>query len=242
MKKSGVRTRSLSASMTKYEKKPFLGNEEERGYLLGLRAGDLYAVAHGQSVRAVISTTHPAMVALMHSIFDKYGAVKTIPKPLPDSAFEWEVYAYLHPSFGFLCDKAARPSGAFLSFFAGFFDSEGTISIGPQHKSKTTSVRLDLDNCDLPLLSWCFDELAKLGYHPTMLNHPIRRKGTVVGYGPYGSDFWRLSIMRKSDALKLLSALPLRHGERLAMKELALRLHMMPWESVMPTVRGLRVR
>lgn len=242
LKQYKIRTRDLSEAMTKYPKRPSSGNLEAKSYLLGPRAGDLYAARHGKSIRVTVSTTHPAMIELIRNVFERYGRVVVAPKFLQKwNQFEWEVYNYLHPSFGFLLERPAIVVGRFLSFLAGFFDAKGAISIGKQHRSRTTRVSLEVCSGDHDLLCSILTQLRRLGYHPCLPEKPARRKGEIKGYGPYNADFWRLSINRKEEVLKLLSSLPIRHKEKTMKRELAIECHPSSWNDIAHRVRALRL-
>src|SRR2546428_7189225 len=56
LKKRGVQLRdkveAQITAVTKYQRKPFSGSDEEKAYLSGFRTGDLDAVKHGRAVRA----------------------------------------------------------------------------------------------------------------------------------------------------------------------------------------------
>lgn len=207
--------------MARYAKRPFSGNPDDRAYLLGLRSGGLYADRHGRSIRVTVSTTHPAMLELMKDIFGKYARVVLIPKFIRRrKQFEWEVYSYLHSSFEFLLAKTTGTNDSFLSFLAGFFDAEGSVSIKRGSSPNTTRVVVEVSSTNLGLSRFLNDQLHKLGYHPYFPPKPTRREGDVVGCGPYTRDFsWRLSINGTREAVELLSSLPIRHREKTLKKE-----------------------
>lgn len=241
MRKQGVETRTLSEAMTVFEKLPFSNDPNEKAYLQGLRAGDLHTARHGLSIRATVSTSHPAMMELVKDLFGRYGRVVASPKFLrKTNQFEWEVYGYLHASFEFLVKPLEIPDESFLNFFAGFFDAEGTIYVFRQHLSSTTGVRVEVSSCNRHLLFLITEKLSRMGYGVHLSEKPVRKKGETIGYGPYSEDFWRLSLTRSDEALRLLRFLPLRHREKLARKELALRCRKMPWVDVANQVQALR--
>lgn len=170
-----------------------------------------------------------------------YGRVVASPKFLrKTNQFEWEVYGYLHASFEFLVKPLEVTDESFLSFFAGFFDAEGTISIFKQHRSTTTGLRVEVSSCDRDLLLLIAEKLRRFGYGAHLSDKPVRRKGETIGYAPYSADFWRLSLTKSDEALRLLQSLPLRHREKVAKKELALRCRKMPWVAVANQVQALR--
>ena len=71
---------AVSMALNKYQSHPFEGSDQERAYLLGLRAGDLHAQAHGRKFRISVGTTHPSMMRLFQDSFSKYGQVRRYPK------------------------------------------------------------------------------------------------------------------------------------------------------------------
>src|SRR5208283_3508766 len=231
MKAYSIRRRTISESMTRFPKAPFSGNDEEKAYLLGLRAGDLYVAAHGRCLRATVSSTHPSMIELMNQLFGRYGRVVRRPKLIRKwQLFEWESYVYLDSSFEFMHRKPDELTEPFLDFFAGFFDVEGCIVIKRQNKSKSTNCSLELANNNLPLLRLCGDRLRSLGYHATIPPRPYHTKGEFVGLGRYNRDCWRLGISRKAEVIALLSSLNLVLKERVDKRALALTNYNRLWQ------------
>lgn len=57
----------------KYKKYDFSGDPKEKAYILGLVAGDICAYKHCRQIVAELTTTHPAMMNLFYSVFEKYG-------------------------------------------------------------------------------------------------------------------------------------------------------------------------
>lgn len=89
----------------KYPRSPFSGDEGEKAYLLGLRAGDLYAQQRTpNTVEVTTATTHPAMIDLFHDVFGKYGHCNKYPRR-SNMGYEWALYCGLDTSFGFLKNK-----------------------------------------------------------------------------------------------------------------------------------------
>src|SRR2546422_2176832 len=84
LKKRGVQLRdkveAQITAVTKYQRKPFSGSDEERAYLSGFRTGDLDAVKHGRAVRVRTGTTHPLMAELFEELFGRYGYVHSYPR------------------------------------------------------------------------------------------------------------------------------------------------------------------
>ena len=212
-------------AVTKYQRKPFSGNDEERAYLAGFRTGDLDVVKHGRAVRVRTGTTHPAMVELFQELFGRYGYVHSYPRRAPWTGHEWNLEADLGGSFEFLLlelskvprEFAAKPH-LFYRFLAGFFDAEG--SIYPHRKKWGTSFEIQIPNVNFQLLTSIFRCLQRMNYNPKLefQNQEPER----LGYRQSGT-IWRIRLWRHSEVARLLMELPLRHRERTAKKELALR-------------------
>lgn len=243
MKSHGIDRRSLSDAMTRYPKAPFRGDDSEREYMRGFRTGDLFIGTHGRCIRATVSTTHPRMLKLMDDLFGRYGRVARSPKFLKTwNTFEWESWVYLHESFDFLLEKPPKLQAPFLDFFAGFFDAEGCIYLGPQKGSTKTNVRLEVANNNLDLLISCREELHKMGYFCTISPRPYHRKGDYAGLARYNRDLWRLALGRKAEVISLLSLLRIRHAERIEKRELVLQYADSPWVEAAPHVHDFRQR
>src|SRR4030042_4048488 len=60
----------------RYKKTDFLGDNQEKAYILGLVAGDIHAKKHGRQILAELTSTHPAMINLFFNVFQKYGTPK----------------------------------------------------------------------------------------------------------------------------------------------------------------------
>ena len=212
-------------TVTKYQRKPFSGKDEERAYLAGFRTGDLDVVKHGRAVRVRTGTTHPAMVELFQELFGRYGYVHSYPRRAPWTGHEWNLEADLGGSFEFLLlelskvprEFAAKPH-LFYRFLAGFFDAEG--SIYPHRKKWGTSFEIQIPNVNFQLLTSIFRCLQRMNYNPKLefQNQEPER----LGYRQSGT-IWRIRLWRHKEVARVLAELPLKHGERTAKKELALR-------------------
>lgn len=219
----------------------FSGTDRDRAYIQGLRAGDLYVVGRGNCIRVTVSSTHPAMLALMDRLFGKYGRVLVRPKFIRKwMNFEWESDVYLDSSFNFMLRKPEFIPEPFMDFFAGFFDAEGCITIKRQSGSCTTNISLELANNNLPLLELCRDRLCGLGYHAGICPKPYHRAGDFVGFGRYNKDCYRLGLYRRGEVNSLLSSLDFQHDERKRKKALALACSNNTWEDASPKVAKFR--
>jgi len=111
MMKYDIPRRNRYEATIKYPRKPFSGDEYERAYLLGLRAGDIHARKRATNTVGVnVTTTYPAMIELFERTFGRYGHVKKYPAKGP-LVYEWYVYCDLDTSFGFLIKKPMEAPG-----------------------------------------------------------------------------------------------------------------------------------
>jgi hypothetical protein len=127
-----ARLKGIREKRRKYERKPFDGTDEDRAYLLGLRHGDLSVSKPWNGVvRDSTSTTHPAMAELFRSLFGPYGHVYQDSRYKKDTrTYEWNVYANLDESFGFLLMERSQSwswvqekRSTILSYLAGVLDA-----------------------------------------------------------------------------------------------------------------------
>jgi len=235
----------------KYPRHPFTGNNQEKSYMLGLRAGDLNAQRNScLTIKVRLSTTHPAMQTLMENVFGKYGTVYS--RPYFDkryNSFVWDILVWLDNTFTFLIKKperiprwVLRNSSNFLSFVAGYFDAEGTVALS-QHKNRPR-IGLIIATHDKGILRDAFQALSNTGIHPRMRIH--MQKGTHTCYGPQSATCWKLAIYKRAEILRLAESLPLRHNEKIRRLVLLVktfrnkRLCEVQWKDIAPDVKHLR--
>ncbi len=236
-KKIEVEARDFEAARQKaildgrmYERKPFAGTDENKAYLLGVSHGDFHVYRpFGDAVRVSTSTTHPAMVELFESLFSRYGHVDKYPRYKNDThTYEWNIQVILDRSFEFLLDTRDQcrvwvrsKQSTILAYLAGFIDAEGNIR--PHANPRTIAIVVGIWNTDIGLLEFARECLTSLGYRPMerYLQSPP---------GPISSGFqierkkayWRLLLGRFEESQSLLRRLPLRHREKVAIKEVVL--------------------
>ena len=229
LKKRGVQLRdkvdAQIEAVTKHPRNPFSGDADERAYLVGFRVGDLDVVRHGRAVRVRTGTTHPKMAELFQQLFGRYGYVHAYARLAKWTGFEWNLEADLDGTFEFLLlgksgvppEFAAKPH-LFYSFLAGFFDAEG--SIYPHRKKWGTSFEIHISNVNFQLLTSIFRCLQRMNYDPKL--ELQNQQPERLGYHQLGT-IWRIRLWRHKEVARFLMELPLKHGERTAKKELALR-------------------
>ncbi|HVB95169.1 MAG TPA: LAGLIDADG family homing endonuclease [Nitrososphaerales archaeon] len=215
LRKRGVQLRDRVEAQIKtvkrFQKFPFQGSEEERAYLLGFTRGDLGVARHGRAIRVKTSSTHPAMIELVLSLFGCYGPSRVYPRYSKMVGYEWSVEAELDQSFEFLLiEKDMPPANGsrkiILSYLAGLFDSEGSVWLW---EGRTFAPRVSFTNKDLTMLGWIETRLTQLGFYSA--------RGP-----PDGRDVSRTSMWRKGEILALIQAMPLRHPEKKAKARLLL--------------------
>ena len=210
MKRRGIRLRdkveAQLKAVKKFEKFPFLGSEEERAYLLGFTRGDLGVARHGRAIRIKTSSTHPAMIELVLSLFAPYGPTRVYPRFSKMVGYEWTVEGELDQSFEFLLSNKDIPpaEGAVneivLSYLAGLFDTEGSLWL---RKRRSFAPRLSFTNKDASMLDWVESRLTRLGLH---CSRSLPDKKGVL----------HTSLWRNGDVLRVLGQLPLKHPEKKA--------------------------
>ncbi len=234
LKKRGLRLRdkveAQIEAVTKHPRTAFCGNPIDRAYLLGFARGDLWVTTHGRAIRIKGGSTHQAFVELFRQLFGRYGAIYVYPKEAKVTGYEWSMDADLDTSFRFLLDREQQELDAiiadtprFYSYLGGLFDAEGSIFY--HRKGSGGAFELTLTNMDLDLLVRIRDELLKLGYSSKL----DRNTRNNQKYPIKGSDhIWRICVWRHKDLNRLLGNMVLRHSEKVAKRDIAMRLESRP--------------
>ena len=199
-------------AVTRFQKTPFDGSEEERAYLLGLARGDLNVAPHGRAIRVKTSSTHPAMIDLVTSLFAPYGPVRVYPHHSRLVGYEWTIEAELDQTFRFLLDDKLRTPGTGLSravclaYLAGLFDAEGSLSV-----AGTFTPQLSIANTDEDLLDWVECFLKRIGFTPW--------RGR-----PDKNGVSRVALLKGDEVMRLLRILPTRHPEKKARRKIVMKM------------------
>jgi hypothetical protein len=188
----------------KYTKQPFNGSLEDKAYLIGFRLGDLNVNSTKQVVVVRGSTTITAQRDLIINLFNKYGGVNSVLA----KRGSYEQYIFLDHSFDFLLPKHDQIEGwiascprCFLSFFAGYFDAEGCITL---HKCKSGPFAgFEIQTYDRKILDKSWVILNKMGImSPRILMS--KQAGYIDSRGVISNgDTWRLAIFRKQSVWQL---------------------------------------
>jgi hypothetical protein len=229
LKRHGIARRPLRI----HPRVPFSGDNLEKAYLMGFPYGDLHVSRRGLGLVVNTTTTHPSLLVLFMTCFEKYGHVSFSPAyNRKTGSHQWSVRVILDLSFSFLLVKLegiprwiTRGCLTFKFFVAGLIDAEGSVGVAfpkSYHRPKSPWPYVSLSNGNLRLLS----EISRLTarYHPHLsLNHkagtPTSRNGTIRK-----TDIWKLTFYRRSAVKELLIALPIHHLEKVAKAAIVLEL------------------
>jgi intein-encoded DNA endonuclease-like protein len=215
---------------TKHPKTPFSGDPLDRAYIMGFARGDFWVTTHGRAIRVRAGSTHPAFIHLFRELFESHGPVYLYPKEAELTGFEWSMDADLDQSFRFLLDRDSgtfqetmSEKTTFLSYFAGFFDAEGSVYY--HKKGDGGAFELSIANMDLPLLETLNNKLHSFGYSSKITKNPQNQPHRKI---PGADHIWRIQIWRYDEVKRLLTSLPLRHSEKKMKKQIALKLPSWP--------------
>jgi len=130
-------------------KKPFNGDKKEMLYLCGY-SEDLYVTRDKKCIVVMLSTTHPASVLLLKTLFQPYSKIRERPR-INKGLVNKErpaivLWARLHSSFDFLLrykkdrirflNEAVKNREEALSYLSGLIDAEGCITVGRSRNKK----------------------------------------------------------------------------------------------------------
>jgi len=213
----GIKHRNNSQNNTRYRKRPFDGTELDRAYMLGFTRGDVNVRRDYRLMKLSAGTTRGAQLDLFTSLFAPYGPVRVAPSVSRVAGFEWTSYASLDETFSFLLDqKLEDPSKIFegdslSGYLGGLFDAEGSLWLAADEWFHPF---WSICNADHKMLDWVMRFLKGLGFHPKM--SPPNSDGVA-----------RVVLQRRTEVVRLLQMLPIRHPEKKAKARLLLdqRLH-----------------
>jgi len=233
---------AVSRSLSKHRKTPFSNNLQEKAYLVGLRCGDISAQKHGRHIRVSVSTTHPAMLKLFKSSFEKYGVVGLYPKyDKRVRQYRWSIYCDLNSSFDFLLSKPEsipkwiiKNDELFLAFLSGYFDAEGCLSLYYNGKSKSRDFQWILKSCDKEILDEITDKLSSMGFD---LCSGLVKK---ADFKSYNKDLWGIRICTRFQIFGLLERMRIKHEEKITKHELACELARTDWKNAQEKIASLR--
>ncbi len=244
--------RNQSEGKIQFPRHQFSDDDNERAYLLGLRAGDVNAWRKSpNTVEARVSTTHPAMSRLFSGVFGKYGhlMLRAEPAYLP-GVCRWQMRVHLDPSFDFLVRKprsVPRGSDEFFHFLAGYSDSECCWCLYAGRGR--TRISWTIESNDVELLNLIWMRLRTNGLHPSLYQVRQRttrpfRKNHVPALRQESARTLRLMVFRTNEVLALAEKLlPMsRHAEKVSKIRLILESRHLIWPQMNARLRRLRRR
>ncbi|MBU3905107.1 MAG: hypothetical protein KJ906_03090 [Nanoarchaeota archaeon] len=206
MKLHNIKLRTTSEACTKYLKKDFSGDLEEKAYLIGFRIGDLHAKRIGSIIILKTNTTKTEQVELIRSLFKKYGHFYT---KKHNSVFYTQCqmnnsFSFLLPKENYIYNWILGNEKYFFSFLAGYTDAEGNIGI------YSNMAKFRLRSYDKKILYQIHNKLNILGIKT---NFGLESRS---GIRNQNQDCWGVYTGNKSYLLRLFDSLEpyLKHKKR----------------------------
>lgn len=203
IKKACIKTRKSWETNTGI-KKPFIGNNIEKSYLIGFRIGDLGIRESSPKTKLILvgsNTTKREQISLMSNLFKNYSKV-WVSKPNHRGVMSFSTI--LHPSFLFLLPKydniekwIVQNNKYMTAFVAGYIDAEGSFSV----YNKRGKFRVG--SYDKNILNQIHQWLSKLDIKSVLKLERLKKTGQ-------NQDFWRITI---NDAASLYKLYLLIYGE-----------------------------
>jgi hypothetical protein len=225
----------------KYKKYDFSGNPKEKAYILGLVAGDICAYKHYRQIVAELTTTHPAMMNLFHSVFKEYSTpTKRVKYNKITGRYERVGYVLLNNSFEFMLSKNFDIDNEYFYYFlAGFFDSEGCIHVYNNHGYIGASILMY--NSNKKLLEIIKKRLEKDGFHPKFYRFFKKGEKTTNNY-IRGNDLWTVAMYTIKEILTLMSRMPIKHKEKIDKIKIVSSSNSNKWELIADQVNDLKMK
>ena len=217
LRRNNIAVRTRAEAHRKYKRSPFNGRLEDKAYLLGFAIGDLRVRAQhekSETIGIACSSTHPAQIALIRSLFSLYGRV-WVGKTSNSGVVACEAFVDL--SFSFLLPKERsidwifEAPSHFFAFLAGFTDAEGSIFISNQKKAILTWGQYNQH-----LLKLIKGYLHELGYQTgSVLNDHLKGYVGKDGY-VRTQNYFHLTCAKQESLTDLLNVLKpyIKHTEK----------------------------
>lgn len=217
LRRNNIVIRTRAEAHRRYQRNPFNGSLENKAYLLGFAIGDLRVrkqYRDSETIGIACSSTHPAQIILIQSLFSPYGRV-WVSQESGRGVISCEAFVDL--SFSFLLPKERSidwifgTASHFLAFLAGFTDAEGSVFISGNKKAVITWGQYNEQ-----LLKQIKFRLAKLGYQTgSVINDHLKGYRGKDGYARK-QDYFHLTCAKQESLSALLSALRpyVKHAEK----------------------------
>lgn len=197
------RSRNIAKSVTKYAKRDFSGDLNEKSYLIGFRLGDLNVRKnkYGQTIIVQTWSTKKSQLDLLRSLFEKYGHVYQRERRDGNSQF----VCCLNTSFDFLLKKEdgiddwiLNNDSYFLEFLAGYIDAEGHFGVHNGFAEFSVSTN------DKNIINMIYAKLSEMGINGskprvTVSGGYVDKRGIITNH-----DMWRFRITKKKELYKFI--------------------------------------
>jgi len=225
----------------KYKKYDFSKDPAEKAYLLGLVAGDFCAYKHSRQIAVEITTTHPAMMELFHSVFKKYGTpTERIKYNKITGRYERVGHVFLNDSFKFLLSKNFDINNKyFYHFLAGFFDSEGCVHVYNNHGYIGLSILIY--NSNRKLLEIIKNQLEKKGFTPKFYKSYEKGRRNPENYIAK-KDLWAIGMHTIEEILTLMKKMPIKHREKIEKLKIVASSNSNKWTAIADRVSDLKAK
>lgn len=225
----------------KYKKYDFSGDSKEKAYILGLVAGDICAYKHCRQIAAELTTTHPAMMNLFYSVFEKYGTpTQRFKYNKITGRYEKVGHILLNNSFEFMLSKKFEIDNEyFYHFLAGFFDSEGCVHV--YNNQGYIGLTILIYNSNKKLLKIIKKRLEKDGFHPKFYLLFKKDEKTTNNY-IRENDLWTVAMYTVKEILTLMSRMPIKHQEKIDKIKIVSSSNSNKWNSIMDQVYALKTK
>jgi hypothetical protein len=222
MREFGIKARTNAQAVVRskshaVQRRPFTGDEFERGYLCGFCKGDTHVSLTGPGSETIVvrsGSTRQEQVDLFRHIFEPYSHIW---ESKPDKRGAVNQAAFLDDvSFEWLLDREDRipehvvaSPQAMLGYLTGYTDAEGHIGV-------YSRVVFTLESCDENILRQLYEFI-----HAQEIECPPPRITKMRGSprsdrGTFARDYWCLAVNRTDSQIRLLEWLKphLRHAKR----------------------------
>jgi hypothetical protein len=184
------------------------------------------------TIRARLSTTHPAMASLFKACFGSYGHCSRVPdKAYLPGHYCWKLSVNLDETFNFIIDKPSKipvSSGMFYHFLAGYADSEGCWCI--YSDKGRSAVAFIIESKDTLILKGLQSELFRSDLHPLYYRDKSDNAKS------------RIELRRKDEAISLAEKLIRlsKHSEKVMKMALVAESQTSDWFTLNRKIRNLK--
>ncbi len=223
----------------------------EKAYMTGLTIGDLGVKKKSKyTLRLATNSTHKTFIDLLSNVFSKYGKVHIYPS-FDGISFQWSFYIDVELNyFDFLLEAKSSnlipkvvDKNNFMYFLAGLIDSDGSLLFKKTNNNFQLAIRIFSQNA--ALLQNIKQILSSHGI-TSGISKTFKAGRTTIFKGKkfvYNKDYYTLEISKRSDVIKLIGFIPLKHPEKISKKLLFLQIEkkgLTTWDGIKNEVIEIR--